>query len=156
MRAIYKNQKACVSALFVSSRKKVMRRRPEKMWSTLSAAWQTRTSRRDSRLHMLILLMYRQQSYEGLTSRDRRIAFGQVRTQKTWRHQTRASRTGVRTEAVPRHEIQNEVTIAGVAWRCEKEKERAPSAHTTGLAADFRLANKDIQSRRRYSRVRAD
>lgn len=28
------------------------------MWSTLSAAWQTRTSMRDSRLHMLIRLMY--------------------------------------------------------------------------------------------------
>lgn len=37
---------------------KNMRRRPDKMWSTLSAARQTRKSRRDSRLHMFILLMY--------------------------------------------------------------------------------------------------
>lgn len=85
------------------------------MWSTLSAAWQTRTSRRDSRLHMLILLMYRQQSYEGLTSRDRRIAFGQAWTRKAWRHQMRTSRTGARAKAVPRlTKSRSEQTILGV------------------------------------------
>lgn len=84
------------------------------MWSTLSAAWQTRTSRRDSRLHMLILLMY---PTAASTVVRRSYVPGSKNSIRSG-----ADSKGM-SEAVLRL-MKFRVNISDVAWRCEIKGKR--------------------------------